>query len=297
MSKFAIAGLQLALGFEDNMATIEREIALTMVRFPWVNMIVLGELAPAGPVALNAKPLPNADERRFQHLAEEHGIWIVNGSTYEKAGDQIFNTCSVIDDRGRVIGRYRKMYPFLPYEKNVEGGSDFLVFDVNGVGRFGVSICYDMWFPETTRTLAWMGAEAIIHPTLTNTIDRDIELSIVRATAAMNQVYVVDINSAAPLAYGRSIVAGPNGRVLYQAGDQQEVIPLTLDFDHVRDVRERGLLGLGQPLKSFRDGPSDFPVYSQGASASLAFKSMGPLEMPDRLTPSPPHAGREETSE
>lgn len=294
MSKFAIAGLQLALGFENNMAAIEREIAVTMVRFPWVNMIVLGELAPGGPIASNAQPLPNADERRFQQLAEEYGIWIVNGSTYEKAGDQIFNTCSVIDDRGRIIGRYRKMYPFQPYEKNVEGGTEFLVFDVSGVGRFGVSICYDMWFPETSRTLAWMGAEVIIHPTLTNSLDRDVELSIVRATAAINQVYVFDVNSAAPLAYGRSIIAGPDGLVLHQAGDNQEIMPITLDLAHVREVRERGLLGLGQPLKSFRDGPADFPVYTQGSSASLALRSLGPLEMPARLTAGHRQSEREE---
>ena len=60
----------------------------------------------------------------------------------------------MIDPNGNVVGRYRKMFPFQPYENHVEPGTEFLVFDVPDVGRFGVSICYDMWFPETSRTLA-----------------------------------------------------------------------------------------------------------------------------------------------
>ena len=71
-----------------------------------------------------------------------------------------------------------------------------MVFDVPSVGRFGVSNCYDMWFPETTRTLAAMGAEVILHPSMTNTIDRDVELAIARTNAAINQCYFFDINVA-----------------------------------------------------------------------------------------------------
>ncbi len=95
----------------------------------------------------------------------------------------VYNTTSVIDPQGEVVRRFRKLFPFRPYERDVAGGSEFCVFDVPAVGRFGVSICYDMWFPETTRTLVAMGAEVILHPTMTDTIDRDVELSIARASA------------------------------------------------------------------------------------------------------------------
>ncbi len=149
-------------------------------------------------------------------------------------------------------------------------------------GRFGVSICYDMWFPETSRTLAWMGAEVILHPTLTNTIDRDVELSIARATAAVNQCYFVDINGAGELGYGRSCVIGPEGDVIHQAGSGEEIIPLELDLGRVRRSRERGLLGLGQPLKSFRDCEVEFPPYAQPQTASLALRQLGQLQKPDR---------------
>ena len=81
-----------------------------------------------------------------------------------------------------------------------------------------VSICYDIWFPETTRTLTSMGAEVLLHPVLTNTIDRDVELSIARATAAQFQCYVFDINGIGAGGVGRSCVVDPSGQVLHEAG-------------------------------------------------------------------------------
>jgi predicted amidohydrolase len=178
------------------------------------------------------------------------------------------------------------MYPFTPYERGVSCGEDFCVFDVPGVGRFGLSICYDMWFAETTRTLAWMGAEVILHPSMTNTIDRDAELSIARASAATNQCYFLDINVAGGLGYGRSIVAGPGGEVIHQAADGREIIPVELDLAYVRRVRETGWNGLGQPLKSFRDGGRTFPPYD-GAQRSEALDRLGPLTRPGDPPPTP----------
>ena len=130
-----------------------------------------------------------------------------------------------------------------------------------GAGRFGVSICYDMWFPETTRTLAAMGAEVILHPTMTDTIDRDVELAIARASAAQNQVYFFDINGVGDGGVGRSIVCDPSGYVLHQADGGAEIVPISVDFERVRRERELGLRNLGQPLKSFRDRDCDFKVY------------------------------------
>jgi len=204
----------------------------------------------------------------------------VPGSLYERDGDRIYNTSPVINPQGEVVARYRKMFPFLPYEKGVTAGSEFVVFDVPQVGRFGVSICYDMWFPETTRTLAWMGAEAIIHPTMTNTIDRDVELAIARANAAVNQCYFVDINCAGRLGFGRSIVVGPDGSVIHQAGSGHEIIPVELDLELVRRSRRRGLRGLGQVLKSFRDSEVRFPPYRDGQANSAALRGLGAMGVP-----------------
>ncbi|PLW83878.1 carbon-nitrogen hydrolase family protein [Kineobactrum sediminis] len=279
MPRFAIAGLQLELDNRDNLFVIDAEVKKVVARFPWVNMVVIGELATFGPGVQHAQPLPSDIEAHYCRLAAEHGIWLVPGTLFERDGEEVFNTLPVINPAGEVVARYRKMFPFFPYEQGVACGTDFVVFDVPEVGRMGVSICYDGWFPETTRTLAWMGAEVIIHPTMTNTIDRDLELAIARTNAAINQCYFVDINVAGRLGNGRSIVCGPEGNVIHQAGTGYEVITFEADFELVRRTRERGLMGLGQVLKSFRDSPVKFPPYIEGHS-SPALQQLGKLQVP-----------------
>ncbi len=283
MTPFAIAGLQLYLGgHRDNFAHIRARIAYTTHLFPWVQMVVLSELATYGPSPRLAEPMPGPAERAFQELASRHHIWLIPGSLMELEGKKVFNTTPVIDPNGRVVARYRKMFPFQPYEHDVEAGTEFVVFDVPGVGRFGVSICYDMWFPETSRTLAAMGAEVILHPSMTTTLDRDAELAIARATAVQNQCYVVDINGVGEGGNGRSIFVGPEGEVLHEAGTTESVMPLELDLDRVRRSREFGLRGLGQPLKSFRDCKVDFDVYRRDSAVRAGLKRLGPLVKPGR---------------
>jgi predicted amidohydrolase len=296
MKPFAIAGMQLDLSaLESNVPRMGARLDVLMSVYPWVQMVVFSELAPFGPLIVNAQPLPNPTEQVFQAWAKKHGIWLLPGSMFERDGDKVFNTASVIDPDGNVVGRYRKMFPFLPYEQGVEGGGEFLVFDVPEAGRFGVSICYDLWFPETARTLAAMGAEVILHPTLTGTIDRDVELSIVRATAAQNQCFVFGINGFGDCGNGRSIIVGPAGEVLYQGQSAPEMIPLEIDFARVRRSREVGLRGLGQQLKSFRDRRVEFPVYGPEGRTWPYLSSLGPLVKPGRGTQAGLHSPKEIT--
>lgn len=283
MKPFAIAGMQLELSaVHENVTQMGQRLDVLMSVYPWVQMVVFSELAPFGPLIKNALPIPNSTEEIFQGWAKKHGIWLLPGSMFETVGDQVFNTACVINPDGEIVGRYRKMFPFRPYEEGVEGGSEFLVFDVPDGGRFGVSICYDLWFPETARTLAALGAEVILHPTLTGTIDRDVELSIVRASAAQNQCFVFGINGFGDCGNGRSIICGPAGEVLYQGYSAPEMIPLEIDFERVRRSREFGLRGLGQQLKSFRDRNVEFSVYSPEARHWPYLKGLGALAKPER---------------
>ncbi len=284
MTPFSIAGLQLATsGLRDNLPYLRARLDHAMMLFPWVQMVVFSELAAYGPALKHAQPLEGPGQAVFAELAAKHKLWIVNGSIFEKTPKgKIYNTTSVFNPSGEVVGRYRKMFPFRPYEEGVEPGKEFLVFDVPDVGRFGVSICYDMWFPETTRTLACLGAEVILHPTLTGTLDRDPELSISRASAVINQCFFFDINGIGAGGVGRSIVVGPDGDILHQAGPTEEIIPLEIDLDRVRRSRKRGLRNLGQPLKSFRDAPIDFPVGMRSAPGREYLDTLGPLVKPTR---------------
>lgn len=281
MTTFAIAGLQLEACAGDNTDQMLAEIDKVMAQFPWIEMVVLPELTACGADRNLAEPMPGPTEARFCDIARSHGIWLIPGSMYESSDGKLYNTMPVIDPQGAVIARYRKLFPWLPYEDGTTPGDEFVVFDVPGVARFGVMNCYDLWFPEVARTLAWMGAEIMLHPSLTSTIDRDPELAMVRASAAQNQVYFFDVNLAGPLGVGQSCIAGPGGEVIYQAEKGREVIPLKLNLDYLRDVRVHGWQNLGQPLKSFRDSKVAFPPYRSGyASASL--RALGELRKADR---------------
>lgn len=282
MTPFAIAGIQMNVSATvSNVPAMCAKLDLVMYLYPWVQMVVFSELAPLGPILGTAQTLPGPAEDAFRAAAARHGVWLLPGSLFEHRDGKIFNTAPVIDPAGNVIARYRKMFPFLPYEEGVEAGDEFLLFDVPEVGRFGVSICYDMWFPETTRTLVAQGAEVILHPSLTSTIDRTVELSIATASAAINQCFFFDINGLGAGGTGRSIVVGPMGDVLHLAGDAPEIIPIEIDLDRVRRSREVGLRGLGQPLKSFRDRKVEFQVYRDRAAAPF-LDTLGPLEKAKR---------------
>ncbi|WP_462158647.1 carbon-nitrogen hydrolase family protein [Pseudoalteromonas sp. GB56] len=279
MNHFSIAGLQLELANEDSLATIARYIASTKKRYPWLDMIVLSELASFGIDKKYAEPLPNKTEDFYCQLAKEHNVWLIPGSLFERDGEHIYNTTSIINNNGEVVDRYRKIFPFYPYEQGVECGSDYVVFDVPQ-GRIGIAICYDLWFPEVARALTCLGAEMIIYPTLTGTIDRPQELILAQATAIQNQCYVLAVNAAGPIGNGQSIAVGPQGDVLYQAGSDTEAIPIEVDFSVVRRNRERGLLMLGQPLKSFRDNKVAINKYSEIINKNNELNSLGELAIP-----------------
>ena len=288
MATFSIAGLQLEISSGDNLAYLRTEIRGVVSRFPWVQMVLFGELATYGPGISRAEALAGPAEQEYCRIAKALGIWLLPGSFYVREGDAVFNVAPVINPSGEVIARHHKMFPFTPYERGVTGGKEFVVFDVPGIGRFGVSNCYDMWFPETTRTLAAMGAEVILHPAMTNTIDRDVELAIARSNAATNQCFFFDINIAGQLGLGQSIICGPGGEVLHQAGSGREIMPIEVDLDYVRRVRRTGWQSLGQMLKSFRDREVDFSIYAGRRDQHEALNALGPLQLPGETPESGP---------
>ncbi len=284
--RFLIAGVQMPVPITGkNIPAMVGQIEKTMTIFPGVDMIVFSELAAHGPLHAQASDEPAADEAVFQEVAARHRVWIVPGTMFVHRGGKTYNHAVVIAPDGSIAGRYDKMFPFAPFETNVVGGTEFLIFDVPEVGRFGLSICYDIWFPETSRTLTSAGVEVLIHPVLTTTTDRHAEIAIVQATAAMFQCYVVDVNGLDAGGNGRSLVADPSGQVVYQAGQTAEIFPIMIDFGLVRQARESGANGLGQVLKSWRDRSADFPVYREPMPSEY-LRSLGPL-LPMRQRQSP----------
>ncbi len=282
MKPFSIAGIQMPVSaIHSNIPLMKIKLDVLMSVFPWVQMVVFSELCAFGPLKKNAMALPNQYEADFQALAKKYGIWLIPGSMFQVLEGKVYNTARVINPEGEIVGRYSKMFPFYPYEEGVTGGDKFLIWDVPNIGRFGMSICYDMWFPETSRTMAVKGVEVIIHPTLTGTLDRDIEHSIVKSTAAINQCFVIDVNGLDAGGIGRSLFCDPDGRVICEAGEAPQMMPVEIDLELVRARRERGILGLGQPLKSFRDNPMHFDIYDRGKRHDY-LDALGALEKSKR---------------
>ena len=283
MSFFKIAAIQMPVaGKSENLSAMRQHLDSVMRRFPAVQMVIFSELCAYAADKSKAQERGGEVEQLFCEMAEKHQIWLIPGSVYERDGEHLYNSAPVINPQGEIITRYRKMFPFLPYETGVQAGSEFCVFDVPDVGRFGVSICYDKWFPETTRTMALMGAEVILHPTMTDTIDRDLELSIARTNAAVNQCYFFDVNGVGDCGNGRSVIIGPAGDVIHQAGIGFEIMPIEIDFNRVRRERDKGMMMLGQPLKSFRDRPINFSTAQNTDEINDYLATLGPIVKPTR---------------
>jgi len=283
MKPFGIAGIQMNLHHGNNVDAIEERINVLMSLYPWVEMVLVSELAAHGPLHNYAETMPGDTEQRFCAIAQKHNIWLVPGSFFELRNNAIYNTAPVINPQGEVIARHRKLFPFLPFEEGIEAGDEFVIFDVPNAGRFGLCICYDMWFPEVLRTLTSMGAEVILHPVLTGTNDRDIELNHARSSGALFQSYIIDINGLGVGGVGKSCLIDPAGRVIHQSGESEEFLVTELDFDLVRRQRETGLRGLGQPLKSFRDSKINFTVYNQTLNQNNYLNSLGAMQKPSKL--------------
>ena len=282
MTPFAICGVQMHVSaLQSNVEGMIHRLDILMARFPWTQMVLFSELAPFGPLPKFAQPLYNDATTVFCAAAKRHGVWLIPGSMFEKTETgHIYNTSVVINPQGEIVTSYRKMFPFRPYEADVEAGTEFCVFDVPNVGRFGLSICYDIWFPETTRQLTSQGVEVLLHPVLTGTTDRDAELAIARATAAQFQCYVIDVNGLGAGGVGKSCVIDPTSMVLHQSAGQEDQFPIEIDLSMVRRQRETGMKGLGQVLKSFRDRSVDFSVYDRNSGTDAFLKGLGPLAIP-----------------
>lgn len=291
MRPFAIAGIQLRGTGTDNREHLKVKVRETVLRFPWVDLIMLPELAPFGAGTRFAQSIPGELTEDVGKLAQEIKRWLLLGSMYERKDDNVYNTAVVFAPDGQIYARYRKRYPWLPYEDKIAPGTEPVVFEIPQVGHFGLSICYDMWFPETIRDLVWQGAEVILHPTLTGTIDRETEVAMAQAHAATQQCYFFDINGVGTLGNGRSVICDPHGRVLHRAGEDETILPIQLDLDEVTRSRETGVMGLGQPLKQFRDQPRNFQCNKPNLPSWL--QQLGPLRKPHASAP--PYPDQQET--
>ena len=270
--KISVAAAQVTQRkFTYELSSYAQDIAEILSRSPGTKMVVHPELHLFGSdmsaAALQeiAQSIDSKFVSELGEIAKRFGIWLIPGSIVEPAPNVgVYNTALVFNPAGELVSFYRKIFPWRPSEPFTMG-SDFSVFELPGLGRVGLNICYDIWFPEVTRQLTWMGAELIVNLVRTTTPDRKQELVLVQANSIVNQVYILSVNAAAPIAMGRSLVVDPDGDVLEQVlDDSNSVIYTVIDFDRVAQIRRDGTAGVNRMWDQFlpNDPEINLPIYT-----------------------------------
>lgn len=210
-----------------------------------------------------AETIPGPSTKRFGLLAKELGVVIVLSLFEKRAPGLYHNTAVVIEKDGTIAGMYRKMHiPDDPayYEKFYFTPGDLGFEPIQtSVGKLGVLICWDQWYPEAARLMALAGAEILIYPTAigwesTDTTEekerqRDAWITVQRSHAVANGIPVVACNRVGYEAdpsgitkgiqfWGSSFVAGPQGEILVKASNsKEEIVVFDLDLNRTETVR------------------------------------------------------------
>ena len=217
-----------------------------------------------------AEPIPGPSTKLFSEIAKELGVVIVTSLFEKRAPGLYHNTAVVLEKDGSIAGTYRKMHiPDDPayYEKFYFTPGDLGFHPIQtSVGRLGVMVCWDQWYPEAARLMALQGAELLIYPTAIGYDQNDTPeeqqrqriawQTVQRGHAVANGLPVVAVNRVGfePLSaesgisteseapgiqfWGSSFVAGPQGEIIYEAStDEEESIIVSLDLHHSEQVR------------------------------------------------------------
>jgi deaminated glutathione amidase len=252
-----VAAVQMC-GGADKQANVARALALIeRAANQGARLVVLPEtwsyMGASEGVSEAAEPIPGPTIERLADAARKHGLYLHCGSIHERvAGEpRAFNTTAVLGPDGDLLGVYRKVHLFdvsigeqvLSQESaTIAPGDEVVVVDLDGL-RLGLTICYDLRYPELYRLLALEGADLIAVPAAFHQhTGRDHWEVLLRARAIENQVFVLAANAhgAHPsgwLSYGRSMVVDPWGMVLATAPDGEGIIVAECDLTAMQRIR------------------------------------------------------------
>ena len=233
-----------------------------------------------------AEPIPGPSTNFFGELARQCGVVIVTSLFERRAAGLYHNTVVVIERDGSIAGKFRKMHiPDDPayYEKFYFTPGDLGFEPIQtSVGKLGVQVCWDQWYPEGARLMALAGAEILIYPTAigyaaNDTAEeqqrqREAWTTVQRGHAVANGLPVVAVNRVGyepdPSGqtngiqfWGSSFIAGPQGELYYRASDnEEESVVINIDLGHSENVRrwwpflrDRRIDDYGDILKRFRE--------------------------------------------
>jgi len=291
MRKITISAIQMDI--ESGNLKTNMEKALKMMEKAanrGSDIITLPEMWPVGfdYEAMSQLPESYLDDilEFLTDIAFKHKTYIVSGTICEPVDGNRFNTCFLIDPAGKITGKYRKIHLFKEIgERNFfSPGWDIGYFDTH-LAKIGIAICYDLRFPEVFRQMALSGAEVIFvpaqfpHPRLEHW---DV---LLRARAIENQLFVVGCNRVGKMEkieyFGHSMIIGPYGDIIEEAGDGEELITEVIDLERLYNVRKvlpslserRPEVYTEMPSKKEPAAPlSPLPPLSAKESAAKPFK-------------------------
>ena len=198
-----------------------------------LDIVCLGETIKAVGTGCTLKQcaelIPGPSTEQLGQAAKKNNIWVV-ASLNEQVGGVVYNTAVLIDRKGRLAGKYRKIHlPREEWKKGVRPGDEYPVFETE-FGKIAIQICYDWFFPEPESIFALRGAEIIFAPTWGNTLpDEDGCVNgetVFRVRARDNGVYMV------PSVYdGNSLIIDPMGRILTSSNGKQGIFWAEIDLN------------------------------------------------------------------
>lgn len=229
------------------------------------SLVVLPEnfsVMPASEKDRQAFAEPAGDGRVQQFLGEqarEHGLWVIGGTAPIRAQDgaRIKAACLVFDDTGRAVARYDKMHLFDVEVGEGESYRESDAFEPGGtdddnvvcvdtpVGRVGLSVCYDLRFPELYRRLVDLGAQILSVPSaFTATTGQAHWEPLLRARAIENQCYVVapgqwGDHPSGRRTHGHTLIVDPWGRIQARLEAGDDVVVADVDLERLADIRRR----------------------------------------------------------
>lgn len=220
-----------------------------MAADPKPDILVLPEMWNTGYALDRIQEIADKEGRETKEnlssFARKHRVQIIGGSIAEKMDEQIYNTMYIFNRQGEQVAKYSKMHLFrlMDEEKHLQAGDEAVTFELEEGLIAGASICYDIRFPELSRTLALAGAKVLFvpaewpHPRLNHW------RTLLIARAIENQMYVVACNrvgdSGETSFFGHSMIIDPWGEIVAEGGEGEAIITGNLDSSLTDSVRQR----------------------------------------------------------
>ncbi|OGX68726.1 MAG: nitrilase [Paenibacillus sp. RIFOXYA1_FULL_44_5] len=246
---FALLQMDVQAGNpQENYLKVQSMLQKAVSADPIPDVIVLPEMWNTGYALQSIHDTADQDGNEtmlmLADFARKHRIYIHGGSVAVKKNGRIYNTSFGFDPEGLQIMEYSKIHLFglMDEPKYLDAGDKLGIFPFNGI-QAGTIICYDLRFPELTRSLAALGAQILFVPAEWPNPRLHHWRTLLQARAIENQMYVVAVNrmgqSDNTVFFGHSMVIDPWGEIIAEADEQEQVLTASISLDKVQEARSR----------------------------------------------------------